>query len=669
MDGVQTRGFAGYGAVALVGILACAWLASPGASASPGGASAAGAGATAAAKRCIRARLGVTRSCVRIGQRCNPQLRHAYLLAGLECRARRLRRASVVALREGEPLRLDAHGRIPFAIALQAFNADVARLPGVKTPKGAVGRIPDPTSVIAALEAQRRRLTRAQRAVLDRVLRPNPAAVSAATPAEEQLYAGLVGEAAARVRAHGYALNHKLALFFPDTAALPGGNKDVAAFTVPGWLYQTPGYTDTCLIYVTPLGLGGTLAGQRRLIAHEMFHCAQEEFFSSLAQSLKAPQWVIEGSAEWAGNQIALEWNGSDQADYNYTLWLAGPETDLGRRDYDAVGFWSLLQESGADVFSRLHGVLSAAAAGGDFSAYGAAIGTGSDSLFNTWGPGFVRNRALPANWDLTGPGMVASTPQHFVIDDGAELSNVTDPRGAYGAELSLEADVIDVQAQVSHGRLHTLGGETNLGTELLCTKDGGCGCPDDTPLDARQVPKGIAEIGWQGGGAVVAGESVDEACKKKGKPPPSTPTPKTPACSLLSRSGVTSYLGGSFFAMGRACEGGRCLSRVQSPRNPEQSVCAYARGAFITLRRYGTARQARAFVRRYTRGPLRPVSIGADAASLGTNASGTTVFLAVGRAAVTFSMGASSDLNPNPIWHNASATRRFAGRIARLLR
>ena len=62
-------------------------------------------------------------------------------------------------------------------------------------------------------------------------------------------------------------------------------------------------------------------------------------------------------------------------------------------------------------------------------------------------------------------------------------------------------------------------------------------------------------------------------------------------------------------------------------------------------------------------------MSIGADLASLGIKASGTTVFLAVGRAGVTFSMGASSDTNRNPVWRNASATRRFAGRIARLLR
>jgi hypothetical protein len=168
-------------------------------------------------------------------------------------------------------------------------------------------------------------------------------------------------------------------------------------------------------------------------------------------------------------------------------------------------------------VFGRMHDVLRAAAAGGDGPAYAAAVGGAPPAFYDTWGPSYVRSLAFGPTWDLTGPGILRSFPLHAVIGDGAVFTRGVEPRAGMAAQLSLEADVIAVAARVRHGLLHTLGGQGPLRDELLCTKPGGCSCPDG-PIDARQVPKGIAAIGWQGGSVALAGRSLAAECDREGK-------------------------------------------------------------------------------------------------------------------------------------------------------
>jgi hypothetical protein len=120
------------------------------------GASVAPAGAAARSRRgpsgkCARHRVGGQRVCLRVGRHCDPDLQHDYLKAKLYCRNHRLRRAGLAAQREGEPLFIDRHGRIDPRNALEAFDLKVARLPGVKPRRGAVGHLEDATGIVAAV--------------------------------------------------------------------------------------------------------------------------------------------------------------------------------------------------------------------------------------------------------------------------------------------------------------------------------------------------------------------------------------------------------------------------------------------------------------------------------------------------------------------------------------
>jgi hypothetical protein len=626
------------------------------------------AGVTDAAGKCARHLVGTLRICLRKGQRCDSGLQHDYLKAHLECHGRRLRPASLAALREGEPLLLDGHGRISRQIALEAFSSKVARLPGVKVRPGAVGQLSDATGVIDAVEAQRSHLTTAQRKAIDRALTPR--AQVAATTQDLLDFRTIASQAEQRLAAHGFPLTHRVFLAFPSTNTL-GGNpgKDLLGYAAPGWLDQIAGVEDRCVVWITPLGVGSNEAKRREIVAHELFHCAQFEFYNGATNRGALPQWVVEGSATWVGGQIAREWNGFDTANGHWSPWLLNPELDLGRRDYDAIGFYSLLQQSGDDVFARLHRIIPAAASGGDGSAYAAAIELAPAAFFNTWGPGFARSRVLPPNWDLTGPGILYIPAPHTVINQGTNAGRAVDQRGAEGRGLSLEADVIGVQADVSHGRIYTSAGDTPLRTELLCTKSGGCACPDGAPLPGRQVSKGIAAVGWQGGGASFTGESVDAACQKTGHgggTPPSGPTGNV--CRILKAIGITAVIpGGAFAAVLNSCTYGKCFSHYN---DAGQQKCALLHAGTLVVQPLGSRAAARAPVNRLlASGAFRRVAIGADVAAIATKPSGGVIAMAVGTRFATLDLGASSDHpGSKPAWHNTGVLTQLARRLARRL-
>lgn len=493
------------------------------------------AAAEAKAKHCTRHRVGGHSVCLLLGRRCITGLQHDYLKFRFACRGRKLRRASLADLRQGEPVLIDSHGQIDPRDALEAFATAVAPLPGVRPRPGAVGPIDDPSSIIQAVVAQRSHLTAAQVAVVDKVTTPDPETTQvpgvdtvpapgppvahlAVDPAVQAAFVSLVVQARQRIIAHGYGFVHNITLSFPASAVTPGSGVTALAYTVPGWLGNDPATaTNTCNIFVTPLGVAQDLADQRNTIAHEVFHCAQNELFPSLAAKAVVPQWVIEGGAEWAGDQIALEWNGADKADGNWKDWFARPDLDLGARTYDAIGFWSLLGQSGVDVFAQMKSVLRS---GGDATAYHAAILGVPNRFFDSWGTSYIRRAALGPSWDLKGPGIVASSPPASpVIADGVDFTRDADPRGAGAARLRLVADVITISASIQHGRMLSRGVESPLESGLFCTRAGGCPpCPGGGSLDAKPLPKGDTFIGWQGGLVSIQGSSLAQECKKLGK-------------------------------------------------------------------------------------------------------------------------------------------------------
>ena len=129
-------------------------------------------------------------------------------------------------------------------------------------------------------------------------------------------------------------------------------------------------------------------------------------------------------------------------------------------------------------------------------------------------------------------------------------------------------------------------------------------------------------------------------------------------ACNLLSHSQVSlvvfqspPYTVQPFGPNG--CQEGQCWQHITDPNNPEQTICHYARGAFIVLARHPTQKSAMKVVRGYLRKGLRRINLGADLAGYASGANTGLVVLSVGRTVATFTLGASSDDDPNPTFDN----------------
>jgi hypothetical protein len=618
-----------------------------------------------------------------VGQRCNRARQQIYLRHGFTCTHHKLRRASLRQQRQGVPLLLDKDGQIQPKNALEAFDKLVAPLPGVDPRKGSVGSLDDASDVVAAVEGQRSKLTAKQRHALDQALKPgSDVATKAQAPkaGDSQAFLNLALQAVQRLSNHGFQFkgNHSVAVTF---APFPK-NDDALSFVAPGWLDNVPGFENHCLIYLDQDVKGLSPAEQRLVMLTTVFRCAEYEYFDSRDSVNKVPLWVFDGTDRWVRDTVGAEWNNVALPDDMWDNWLDRPELDLGGRTFDALGFFALLAQSNVDGFQRVKDALSAAASGGDNAAYGQAIAVAPNTFFDTWGPGFVREPQLGFNWDLIGPGIPAATPPlHYPIGYGSDFSKFVDPRGAEGVALGLLADVVKVQSSAAHGRLRTSdGAEVSVHTELLCTEPDGCKC-DKGKLKARQVPKGNAWLGWQGGGVSVSGTSIADECKKQGDDEPPPPPPDTPACNVLSRSGVTSVIHGAvFFSIEPPlCTYGLC---EQHFKDGDQQACAIGRGATLTINKVRSANEAQDFVRHkfpnsvYHVPKMSSVSIGADVARIGKIrgqplSSGNVVVMAKGRKVAIYALTAVAD-DGSPIapisWNNKRDTVHTAKRIAKQL-
>src|SRR4051794_6876649 len=211
--------------------------------------------------RGTQAYVGGAVHCLKPGARCKAKQRAAYRLAGFRCVRRRihhhrrhvLRRLGPRAARQGRVIALGPSGRPTFRQALWNFDATVAPLPGVRTPKGAVGREISGTGAIKSLDAYSKRLSRGQRRVLRRILRPHGRPVVISAPAAQTAAPPLGGmkaildEAKGRLEAKGVTFKHTVALY-----SAPNHGANDYAHTEAQWLEKDGRY---CAITFHPSGL------------------------------------------------------------------------------------------------------------------------------------------------------------------------------------------------------------------------------------------------------------------------------------------------------------------------------------------------------------------------------------------------------------------------------
>ncbi len=530
--------------------------------------------------KCIYGKVAGKRTCLRLRAVCQVGNRSAYLLVRLDCVRGRLARATPTALRQGRYVALPASGVPTRAEALAAFDQSVASLPGVSPPKGTVASTSSGSAALRWVTKYRKQLTAAQRRVFDQALAPQPgdqtvdidadgdvvgaptaptapttpppttptttpttpapvpsnpttpppiptnpvgapaARAHAATTPDD--FMEIVREATPRLKAHGLVLRHPITVSF-----LTYDKGFTQADSYPLWLQGTG---NSCHVRIYPQAQASTLEFQRQVIAHELTHCAQFESMTSLDAVGATPGWVLDGTAEYVAYNVAIEWNGFLPSAGWWNTWLRSSTTSLYPRNYDAVGFWSLLAADGANVYGLIDPIVRAGSSGNNSAAYAAAV-SGLDGNFTyDWGSTLAMVSALGPLWNLNGPGVTrpALLTRPVRNDGTARLS--FDQRGAVASGLNVTSDVVDIGVSSGvTGRLHTPQDvDVQLASEMdFCAKEGGCDCPDGSPSPASDyppIPQGVSYIGAanpNGAGEItVSGISLDDLCKERKKPP-----------------------------------------------------------------------------------------------------------------------------------------------------
>jgi hypothetical protein len=499
---------------------------------------------TAAAK-CKRAFVGGRRTCLRVGKRCKRRFQDDYVRVGLACRRRKLRRATVADLRGQEPLLVGANGEISLRTALAAFDQGIADLPGIKARKGEIGDLDSGTMIVNEIQANLGRLSARQQEVFRAVTTPAPDAVvvtpgatgaragagrrAAASQSqtivgsgtlEERLEAvRFVGAARTAMQTHGFPFPHDIKVSFLDRNVKIKGNQ-VSAYvpfdTLP------PGRSPTCNIFVTKSGRAERESFKRLVYAHETAHCTQQTFFASEAQADAAPDWVIEGSADWMGGK-AVEELGHSVDGVDWDPWLEQPDIDLFKRTYSAAGFFAMVDQVAGDGWPRIAGVLSVAAAGSE-RAYLRAWAGLPEVFHDRWGPGLARKTSLGAEWDYTGPGIPGSKITEGKLGNRT-LSFPLPAHASNAVKLDVAADVVIVRTPKNVRGLMVSGGKRYKLPKAgaFCAKNGGCKCKSHTNLQLPRIA-GTAHTGFNAlhrpGTVSFQGRSLKDYCKKP-KPGP----------------------------------------------------------------------------------------------------------------------------------------------------
>ena len=411
--------------------------------------------------------------------------------------------------------------------ALEAFSLAIAPLPGVTVPTGTPptdAEREDGTFAIDWLRPYMNQLTPDQTAAVDAAFGITISA-SGGSPAP-----GQSGMNAVLVSDNPYVDAVNAAI--PTIAARLGRNVDLKwnvvidstqpqdspnefAITYTTWF---PGYgSGGCKIHVHPLLTDANdPAVVNATMAHEIFHCFQNDWFDKNGGWRKLAPWIIEGQAEWAGENVA----GPSSAGRNWWgTYLTSPEERLWQRAYDAVGFYQHMAEQNINPWQHFDAMLGATDNVGAFQAAGA----NADTYEDTWASGFYRDANLGAPWAATGPWELKAkaTPHDLTIANGDSkdwsASVVTDQDWT----VASLADVLEVRMK-GHVRMQTSpdGNETDTAQRWLCTKPDGCTCPPGQRYSGPELESVGPTIhfgltgGLDGATGTLTGHPLDEFCK-----------------------------------------------------------------------------------------------------------------------------------------------------------
>lgn len=408
-------------------------------------------------------------------------------------------------------------GDVSLDTALQAFSLAIGLLPGVATPPGPAQQIPSGSGAIRWLMGHYDELTREQQAAVDAYLAPSPDAIqvepdaasavrtatfdptadaptfhyasarrpvvtSLRTPSQaterEQYFLAIFDEMDDAVFARlGRLRTLRYTMTLNPTHIDPEGSTKALAYTVPRFGFGDQEAPSRCDFYLNPEITGdGDAVPLRVVIAHEMFHCYQVGLApdrGAWRDTAKARPWIVEGSAEWAGEAIAGP--GPDGADW-WGRYLSSPGTVLFARTYDAIGFYQHMAERKIDIWKLLDKMLFQS----NEDAYHTGADPGGDPFLDTWASGLYR--APWGNpWYADGPWTPGDKLPEvtFQIRKGEPQSIETPPFANKDWRVTTKEAILHIVPN-GHVRLGTPFELDFIATTPidLCVDGKGCACP-----------------------------------------------------------------------------------------------------------------------------------------------------------------------------------------------
>lgn len=433
---------------------------------------------------------------------------------------------------------LVSHGKISNTAALQAFALTFGPVPGVRPPSGASEPILSGTGPLRWALGLYGDLSPAQRQQVDtvdhqhRTTSPTAAqnqsglalvaAHTGAPPAEQKLYDQIRDAAEA-------AYSAKLGLTpLPTTINLldrPDPPTDISYASAEGLDANDEhnGPAASCVISVNPKTRHSTPDVIKQVVYHEVFHCFEASAYPDLLHFDVGAPWLIEGGAEWASAVVA----GPDSVVASrWKRYFATPHLSLLDREYDAIGFFSHLENRGESPWAHFTAAFAADASGGGPAALATLI-NGDPAIYDTWATGLLREPGLGPDYDTTGPAIsTGKTPAPLqALGPGGSGQGVASPAANDVATVDIEADVAVIGAG-PHSRLHSVSGSTvdvKTPSGTYCAKSGGCSCPDGSPGAGTQfttLAPGADYItvsgGEHGSSWAIATYTLEDFCRQK---------------------------------------------------------------------------------------------------------------------------------------------------------
>jgi hypothetical protein len=284
------------------------------------------------------------------------------------------------------------------------------------------------------------------------------------------------------------------------------------------------------------------------LLTHEVVHCFQGEAIGDITKFNAMPSWIMEGTAEYlAADDTRVVDPVLAEAWPNYLV----SEIPLTNRNYDALGYYSLLAFKGRDMWGTVAKAWIAAANSTQSSDAFIGVLHGDDpDIQDNWAESYANSTVWGDPWVLHGFG--APTDKTSTLHDVQALPSP----GWTGSLRSRSNTLLYVKetsgevVTVSTGGLasvHDSSGDSAIAfqAQSFCTVKS-CVCPNGTALAGQDMASAhidipfLAAINAPEGGATYRfiGSSLADLCKGQPTPQPqATSAPKGPCGPACSQS------------------------------------------------------------------------------------------------------------------------------------